>query len=74
MKSSIVGEPEDFGPDHDPEHQLEHDDRRREPFRDDGDGDRGERGDHDDREEGAGVDLDLGYRQRVNPDNPTSGG
>ena len=58
-----VGEAEDFGPDQDPQHQLDHDDRRREAFRDDGDGDRGDRGDGDDREEGAGVDLYRGGGQ-----------
>ena len=58
MKSSVWARSRTCGPIDDPEHQLEHDDRRREAFRDDGDGDRRDRGDDDDREEGAGVDVD----------------
>ncbi len=62
MKLVGVGEAEDFGSDHDPQHQLEHHDRRREAFGHDRDRDRRDRGDQDDREEGDGVDVDHGRR------------
>jgi hypothetical protein len=60
MKPSEWGEAEDVRADHDPEQQLDDDDRRRQPLRHDGDSHRGDGRDHDYREEGAGVDIDQG--------------
>ena len=52
-----LGEAEHLGPDHDPEHDLDHDDRDRQPARDAAGEQRRERGDGDDRQERSAVDL-----------------
>ena len=53
MKLSVWARPKHLRADEDPEHQLEHDDRRREAPRHHRDGDRRQRGDEDDDEERA---------------------
>jgi hypothetical protein len=68
------GQVQHVGADDYPQQQLDHDDRRRETPRQDGDRDRGKGGDHDDDEERLGVDLDQGARSYVRSPSRYDGG
>ena len=70
-----LGEAEHLGPDHDPEDQLDHDHRRRQPLRHHDHGDRRQGGGQDDREEGGFVDRDqtgAGLSMRRRSRSPTT--